>query len=100
MLGVCRQTSSLAVYGDKGQFPIIILQQISVLKYWCHILSLPHESVVQRSYNTLMQLDRLEKQNWVSHVKSLLSEIQLFDCWKTQKIHCTKSFRKDVENKN
>ena len=34
----------------------------------------------------------------MSHVKSLLTEIQLFDCWKTQKIHCTKSFRKDVEN--
>ena len=39
MLGVRRQTSSLAVYGDTGQFPIIVLQQISVLKYWCHIQS-------------------------------------------------------------
>ena len=83
---------------DTGQFPKIDLQQISVLKYWCHILSLPPESVVRRAYNMLIQVDRLGKQNWVSHVKSLLTEIQLFDCWKTQKIHCTKSFGKDVEN--
>ena len=80
MLGGRRQTSSLAVYGDTGQFPIKVLQQISVLKNWCHILSLPPESVVRRAYNTLIQLDRLGKQNWVSHVKSLLTEIQLFDC--------------------
>ena len=39
MLGVRRQTSSLALYGDTSQFPIIVLQKISVLKYWCHILS-------------------------------------------------------------
>ena len=49
MLGARRQTSSLAVYEDTGQFPIIVLQQISVLKYWCHILSLPPESVVRRA---------------------------------------------------
>ena len=61
MLGVRRQTSSLAVYGDTGQFPVQVLQQISVLKYWCHILSLPPESVVRRAYNTLIQLDRLGK---------------------------------------
>ena len=98
MLGVRRQTSSLALYWDTGQFPIIVLQKISVLKYWCHILSSPPESVVRRAYNTLIQLDRSGKQNWVSHVKSLLNEIQLFDHRKTQKIHCIKSFRKDVEN--
>ena len=69
MLGVRRQTSSLALYGDTGQFPIIVLQEISVLKYWCHILSLPPESVVRRADNTLIQLDRSGKQNWVSHVK-------------------------------
>ena len=100
MLGVRRQTSSLTVYGDTGQFPIIVLQQISILKYWCHILSLRPESVVRRVYNTLIQLDRLGKQNWVSQVKSLLTESQLFYCCKTQRIHCTKSFRKDVENNN
>ena len=98
MLGVRRQTSSLALCGDTGQFPIIVLQKISVLKYWCHILSLPPESVVRRAYNTLIQLDRSGKQNWVPHVKSLLNDIQLFDHRKTQKIHCIKSFRKDVEN--
>ena len=98
MLGVRRQTSYLTLYGDTCQFPIIVLQKVSVLKYCCHVLSLPPESVVRRAYNTLIQLDRSGKQKWVSHVKSLLNEIQLFDYWKTQKIHCIKSFRKDVEN--
>ena len=63
-LGVRRQTSSLAVYGDTGQFQVQVLQQISVLKYWCHILSLPPESVVRRAYNTLIQLDRLGKKKY------------------------------------
>ena len=67
ILCVRRQTSFLTVYGDTGQFPIIVLQQISVLKYWCHILSLPFESVVPRSYNTLIQLDRLGKQQTGCH---------------------------------
>ena len=65
MLGVRRQTSSLALYGDTCQFPIIVLQKIYVLKYWCHILSLPPEGVVRRAYYTLIQLDRSGKQNWV-----------------------------------
>ena len=39
MLCVRHQISFLAFYGDTGQFPIIVLQHISVLKYWCHILS-------------------------------------------------------------
>ena len=78
--------------------PIIVLQHISVFKFRCHILSLPPESVVRREYNTHILLDRLGKQNWVAHVKLMLTGIQLFDCWKTQKIYCTKSFKKDVEN--
>ena len=63
--------------------PIIVLQQISVFKFWCHILSLPPESVVRREYNTQILLDRLGKQNWVSQL--MLIGNQLFDCWKTQK---------------
>ena len=81
MLGVCRQTH-MWLSMDTGRFPKIDSQQISVLKYWCHILSLPPESVVRRAYNMLIHLDRLGKQNWVSHVKSLLTGIQLFDCFR------------------
>ena len=62
MLGVRRQTH-IWLSTDTGQFPKIDLQQISVLKYWCHILSLPPESVVRRAYNMLIQLYRLGKQN-------------------------------------
>ena len=62
------------------------------------ILSVPPEGFVRRAYITLIQIDRSGKQNWVSHVKSLLNEIQLFDYLKTPEVHCIKSFRNDVEN--
>ena len=37
ILGVCKQTSNVAVYGELGRFPLFVLRKIRILKYWFKI---------------------------------------------------------------
>ena len=41
MLGVKRQTTSVAIYGDTGMYSLFVKQQILALKYWIRLISLP-----------------------------------------------------------
>ena len=50
MLGVKQQTTSVAIYGDTGRYPLFVKQQIAALKYWI----------------------RFGETNWCSHIRSLL----------------------------
>ena len=39
ILGVRRQSSNLAVYGELGRVPLYVLKNIRILKYWFKILN-------------------------------------------------------------
>ena len=84
-----------SVFADKPHLCLRGCRSI-LLKYWCHIyIYLLEVSCDGHITCTPIQLDRLGKQ---IIVKSLLNKIQLFDCWKTHKIYCITSFRKDLGN--
>ena len=41
ILGVRKQTSNVAVYGELGRFPLFVLRTIRILKYWFKIMNAP-----------------------------------------------------------
>ena len=55
-LGVRKQTSTPAIYGDTGRFPLIIRQHIKAVKYWCRILETISEPSRQKCLHMLLKL--------------------------------------------
>ena len=39
ILGVRKQTSYIAVYGELGRIPMCAVRKIRILKYWCKIIN-------------------------------------------------------------
>ena len=39
ILGVLKQTSNIAVYGELGRFQMYVVKKIRILRYWCKILN-------------------------------------------------------------
>lgn len=77
-LGVRIQTSlssHTAIYAETGRFPLIIRQEMKVLKYWLQIFKLPVANPVRQAYTTLKQIDAAGCENWCSCVKQLLGKI-------------------------
>ena len=71
-LGVKKQTTTPAIYGDTGRFPLIIRQHIKAVKYWCRILDLSQNHPVRNAYNMLLELDGTGLTNWCSRIRSVL----------------------------
>ena len=54
-LGVKPQTSTLAVCGECGRFPLELRQKELALKYWCRLLKLPIDNPLHIVYKKLIQ---------------------------------------------
>ena len=82
ILGVRRQTSNIAVYGELGRVPLYVLRKIRILKYWFKILN-SQDSLLYKVYtqqvNSLMQGSA--ENNWVFQIKSLLNELGFTYLW-------------------
>ena len=85
ILGVRRQTSNIAVYGELGRVPLYVLRKIRILKYWFKILN-SQDSLLYKVYaqqvNSLMQGSA--ENNWVFQIKSLLNELGFTYLWDNQ----------------
>ena len=81
ILGVLRQTSNLAVYGELGRVPLNVLHKVKVLKYWFKILSMPL-SLLYKIYNQqVTDVNTGVNSNiWASNLKRLLDD-QLLQSW-------------------
>ena len=84
MLGVKTQTSTLAIYGETGRLPLLIRQQIRVVKFWVRILKLPENHMVKSAYNCLFELDMVGHNNWCSLVRHLLDFVDMSNVWEQQ----------------
>ena len=56
-LGVKISTSTLAVFGETGRFPLILQHKESILKYWFRLLSLPQDTLLRNVYVELMHTE-------------------------------------------
>ena len=77
LLGVRRQTCNIAIYGELGRVPLIVLRKIRILKYWKKIIS-SQESLLYKVY--VLQANELNsgfinENSWVFQLKSILDEL-------------------------
>ena len=91
-LGVRRQTSTSAIYGDTGRFPLIIRQHIKAVKYWCRIIQLSQSHPVKNAYNMHFELDGIGFTNWCSRIRSVFERTGLDQTWESQIIGDTNKF--------
>ena len=76
VLGIRKQTSNIAVYGELRRFLLIVLRKIRILKYWFKILNAP-ESLLYKVY--LQQVNQLNInanfECWAAGIHKLLNEL-------------------------
>ena len=53
LLGVKRSSCNLAAYGELGRFPIVLMQKVKLVKYWCRLELLKENSLLNMSYKLL-----------------------------------------------
>ena len=71
LLGVNKQTPTLAVLGDTGRFPLLLRQKIRAIGYWIRIVSLLEHHHLKIAYQCLLNSHLEGRVNWASHVKAI-----------------------------
>jgi hypothetical protein len=92
MLGVKLQTSTLAIYGETGRFPLLLRQQIRTLKYWVRLINMPDNHILKLVYSSLLELDNVGHFNWCSRVRHLLQYVEMDNVWDLQTVNNTRIF--------
>jgi hypothetical protein len=77
ILGVRKQTPTLAIYAETGRFPLITRQKISTLKYWARAETMPSDSKLKLCLNIQKQLHSDKKSSWFSKVVEIA---QSYNC--------------------
>ena len=80
-LGVKQQTSSYAVYGETGRFPLELRQKELMLRYWSRLITLNKDNILFKIYCHLLQLHSLGHKTWCASVLSVLDSVNLKDIW-------------------
>jgi hypothetical protein len=81
LLNVRVSTENMYIYGELARLPLTIKRQYNTIKYWCKIVSGNKCDLITTCY-TVLKLDcEKGKINWVSKIKSLLSEMGLGIYW-------------------
>ena len=85
LLGVKASTSTAAVLGELGQFPLIITRKVNMIKYWHKIINGPHERLRYKCYQFLKTLvdtpTRGHFRNWTAEIRKIFIETGRHDLW-------------------
>jgi len=85
-LGVGSKTTTAAVLGECGRFPLFVMNAFRCIKYWCKLLCMSNHRYPYKCYKTLYALDNQGHITWVSHIKNLLFNYGFGIVWITQDI--------------
>jgi hypothetical protein len=88
ILGVHKNVSNIAVYGETGRYPLFIRQKVKVFKYWLKIIQMSENSLVRMIYSRLLSLNNCGFTTWATNVESLINSAGLSYLWINQS--CTK----------
>ncbi len=66
-----QQTSTLAVYGDLGRYPLKVRIQGNVLKYLHRLYNFPEDSVVGKIVKMLQNYNNQGKTNWITKAEKV-----------------------------
>ena len=80
LLGVHRKTSTLAIRGELGCFPLYITNIIQLLKYWQRLSIMSSDSLLGESYRVQQSLVNSRSQCWLMGIKNILEKYNLQNC--------------------
>jgi hypothetical protein len=77
VLGVRKQTPTLAIYAETGRFPLITRQKLSTIKYWARSETMTADSKLRHCLNIQKQLHSQTKSSWFSKIVTIT---QSYNC--------------------
>jgi hypothetical protein len=79
ILGVRQQTTNIAVYGELGKFPLSVIRNIRIIKFWSRIRKTPGTPMYKIMY--LKDHNDNLVNAWTLNVKRLLNSLGLQYLW-------------------
>ena len=80
VMGLKRNTPSMAVPGDSGQYPVSVIAYLNLLKYWHRICHLDDSCLVRKARNETTSIPN-SKCDWKATVKTILNICSMEDVW-------------------
>ena len=77
ILGVRPQTTTTAVFGDVGRFPLFVKLQVKAIKFWCKLISKPSGSLPRIAYEMLLSLRNFGFPTWLDKIFDILEKCNL-----------------------
>ena len=77
LLGVRSQTSSIAVLGDTGRFPLIYRQQVSAIKYLDRLTSSDCPRLLSSCLDIQLSLSENDFPCWLSRLNKLINNLNI-----------------------
>jgi len=79
VLGVRKQTPSLAIYAETGRFPLHIRQKFNCVKYWARLETMPQGNILRECLMIQKQLHSRGKPSWYSKIAHVFEESEMTD---------------------
>ena len=99
ILGLKRNTSTLAVYGDLGAIPSTLNSILRVIKFWHRIAQLDDNTLVKKAFLEITSLpDNLS--NWLNTVKTTLNLLGLSSIWNSPSSFSEKEVCRKLKNES
>ncbi len=76
-LGVRPQTTTVAVMGELGRYPLSIRLQVKAVKFWCKLVSKPSKSLPGLAYKMLLDLKESGFATWIDKIYDILCVCEL-----------------------
>ena len=83
LLGVRKQTPTLAVYAETGRFPLMVRQKINMIKYWGRLMSLPSYDILNKCLKIQESLYIKGQTNWYNKTIHIINECNI-NSWETK----------------
>ena len=80
-LGVKKQTSNLAIYGETGSFPLELRQMELQLRYWSRLAATNPDDPLYHVYHQLLRLHKVGIKTWCDNIKHSLEFLGLTNVW-------------------
>lgn len=88
ILGVRRQTPTLAIYAETGRFPLLIRQKVSTVNYWSRLAMLPQYDILHQCLRIQKDLYQKGQLNYYSKVVEIIDKLQInnWQCTQPDKV--------------
>ena len=76
-----KQTSTLAIYGETGRFPLEIRQKELQIRFWLRLINLNHNNPLHKVYRHMAKLSNDGLYTWCNHIRNVLNSAGQGNLW-------------------